>query len=138
MNAGTAWSNPMNLVFTDESGYRLTKSVVYRTYKALVKSIGRPEARFHDLRHSSASFLINAGFNLKEIQEWMGHSDIATTGNIYKEKFGDKFENPQLKAPEYYFNDDHSSFSYGYGSLDDAYNNVVKSLIDQGYTVTEN
>lgn len=57
--------------------------------------------------------------------------------NIYKEKFGDKFENPQLKAPEYYFNDDHSSFSYGYGSLDDAYNNVVKSLIDQGYTVTE-
>lgn len=39
--------------------------------------------RFHDLRHSAASLLINAGFNLKEVQEWLGHSDVATTGNIY-------------------------------------------------------
>lgn len=57
--------------------------------------------------------------------------------NIPKEKFGDKFENPQVKAPEYYFNDDQSSFSYGYGSIDDAYNNVIQPLIEQGYTITE-
>ena len=33
--------------------------------------------------HSCASLLINAGFNLKDIQEWMGHSDIKMTANIY-------------------------------------------------------
>ena len=57
--------------------------------------------------------------------------------NISKEKFGDKFENPQVKAPEYYFNDDHSSFSYGYSSMEEAYQNVVKPLEDQEYKITE-
>ncbi len=35
--------------------------------------------RFHDLRHSCASLLYANGV----IQEWLGHSDIATTSNIY-------------------------------------------------------
>ena len=42
-----------------------------------------PVIRLHDLRHTTASILLNLGFNLKEIQEWLGHSDIATTANIY-------------------------------------------------------
>ena len=29
--------------------------------------------------HSSASLLINMGFTLKEVQEWLGHADIAST-----------------------------------------------------------
>lgn len=39
--------------------------------------------RFHDLRHSCASLLYAHGVSLKEIQEWLGHSDISTTSNIY-------------------------------------------------------
>lgn len=39
--------------------------------------------RFHDLRHSCASLLFSHGVSLKEIQEWLGHSNISTTANIY-------------------------------------------------------
>ena len=39
--------------------------------------------RFHNLRHSCASLLFSHGASLKEIQEWLGHSNISTTANIY-------------------------------------------------------
>ena len=39
--------------------------------------------RFHDLRHSCASLLLANGVRMKEIQEWLDHSDFSTTANIY-------------------------------------------------------
>ena len=39
--------------------------------------------RFHDLRHSCASLLLANGVPLKQIQEWLGHSDFSTIANIY-------------------------------------------------------
>ena len=42
--------------------------------------------RFHDLRHTCASLLLNRGkgkVTMKDIQEWLGHSDYKTTANIY-------------------------------------------------------
>ena len=39
--------------------------------------------RYHDLRHSCASLLLANGVSLKQIQEWLGHSDFAITANIY-------------------------------------------------------
>ncbi len=42
-----------------------------------------PHIRFHELRHSCASLLLNNGFTLKDVQEYMGHADIQMTANIY-------------------------------------------------------
>lgn len=40
---------------------------------------GMPELRMHDLRHSFASFLINAGRSLYEVQSILGHTQLKTT-----------------------------------------------------------
>ena len=55
----------------------------YLHMKTLLRRAGLPSIRFHDLRHSCASLLYAHGVSLKEIQEWLGHSDISTTSNIY-------------------------------------------------------
>ena len=39
--------------------------------------------RWHDLRHSTASLLIEKGWQMKDISDWLGHSSITTTMNIY-------------------------------------------------------
>ena len=44
---------------------------------------GLRHIRFHDLRHSCASLLLANDVPMKQIQEWLGHSDISTTANIY-------------------------------------------------------
>ena len=42
-------------------------------------SAGLEEVRIHDLRHSFASFLVNAGRSLYEVQKLLGHTQIKTT-----------------------------------------------------------
>lgn len=37
----------------------------------------------HSLRHSCASMLLSRGFTLKDVQEWLGHTDIKMTANTY-------------------------------------------------------
>lgn len=81
--AGATWYNPDNLVFTDELGGHLTKSAVYRAFKTAVKSIGRPDARFHDMRHSYAVAAIRSGDDIKTVQGNLGHATAAFTLDVY-------------------------------------------------------
>jgi len=50
-------------------------------FKTLLKKHKLKQIRFHDLRHSCASLLVAQGVSMKLIQEWLGHSDMATTAN---------------------------------------------------------
>lgn len=54
------------------------RSVFYSWHTARTQA-GLPEFRMHDLRHSFASFLVNAGRSLYEVQLLLGHADIRTT-----------------------------------------------------------
>ena len=51
----------------------------FYSWDAARKRAGLPDLRVHDLRHSFASFLVNAGRSLYEVQELLGHADIRTT-----------------------------------------------------------
>lgn len=81
--AGPLWDNPDNLVFTDPSGKHLTKPTVYRAFKKAVAAIGRPDARFHDLRHSYAVAALRSGDDVKTVQSNLGHATAAFTLDVY-------------------------------------------------------
>lgn len=81
--AGSAWDNPMNLVFTDALGKNHSKDTVYNNFKRVAASIGLPEARFHDLRHSYAVAAIRSGDDIKTVQENLGHHTAAFTLDVY-------------------------------------------------------
>lgn len=70
-------------VFCWPDGHPISSDYVSHRFGVLLKKNGMPPIRFHDLRHSCASLLLAKGCNFKEIQAWMGHSDIGTTMNIY-------------------------------------------------------
>ena len=55
----------------------------YLHMKTLLRRAGLPSIRFHDLRHTFASILINKDIPLFNVSKYLGHSDISTTANIY-------------------------------------------------------
>lgn len=70
-------------VFVDEMGERMKPGYLTSYFPKFIQRHGMRKMRFHDLRHSCASLLLANGVPLKEIQEWLGHSDFSTTANIY-------------------------------------------------------
>lgn len=70
-------------VFTWEDGRILNPDYVTRKFSQVLKAHNLPHIRYHDLRHTTASLLIAKGYDLKRVSEWLGHSDIGTTANIY-------------------------------------------------------
>lgn len=66
-----------------DDGKPFSPDYVTRKFSRLLAQYGFPHIRFHELRHSCASFLIHMGFTLKDVQEWLGHADIKMTANIY-------------------------------------------------------
>ena len=64
-------------------GHHLSKPSVYREFKRIAAAIGRPDARFHDLRHSFAVASLRAGDDPKTVQSNLGHATAAFTLDVY-------------------------------------------------------
>ncbi len=73
----------LEYVYVNELGDLIKPNYITQHFEIVLKKHGLKKIRFHDLRHSCASLLYANGVSLKEIQEWLGHSDIGTTSNIY-------------------------------------------------------
>lgn len=70
-------------ICVDALGRLYDPNYVTSHFATLLKQNNMRKIRFHDLRHSCASLLVAQGVSMKLIQEWLGHSDMGTTANIY-------------------------------------------------------
>ena len=80
---GDGWSNPDNLVFTTEFGRYINNKVLYQNFKRIMKKLGNPNLRFHDLRHTYAVNSLRAGDDIKTLQENLGHATASFTLSTY-------------------------------------------------------
>jgi integrase len=82
--AGNVYDNTHSeYVCVNELGKLLLPNYVTKKFKELLEDKGLRVIRLHDLRHSCASLLLHLGYNMNDVQEWLGHGDIGTTMNIY-------------------------------------------------------
>jgi len=73
----------LKYILVDEMGNRIKPNYISQNFRLTLVNNDLRLIRFHDLRHTAASLLLAAGVSMKEIQEWLGHSDFGTTANIY-------------------------------------------------------
>lgn len=86
-------------MFSHPNGQPFHHERPYQWFRHFIKKNGFRYIRFHDLRHTSATILINQGVHAKIIPERLGHGSITTTMNIYghalrsaDQSAADKFE----------------------------------------------
>ena len=75
--------NDMNLLFFDKNEQPIAQDVISKNFNRFLKNNNLKHIRFHDLRHSHVTLLINSKVPIKVISERVGHSNINTTLNIY-------------------------------------------------------
>jgi len=80
--AGSNWQEN-DLIFSSPTGNPLHSRYVYQDFKNMLKKAGLPDMRFHDLRHTAATLMLQQGIHPKIVQECLGHSDISLTLNTY-------------------------------------------------------
>jgi integrase len=82
LSQGPHWKES-GLVFTTDIGTPISPRNLLRHFKTKLTEAGLPEIRFHDLRHTTASLLLEKNVHPKIVSELLGHSSITLTLNTY-------------------------------------------------------
>jgi integrase len=80
--AGWRWIDSGH-VFTTSIGTPIEAAAVTRAFHTALARAELPRVRFHDLRHTAATFLLAQGFTLEDAKNLLGHSSIVLTSNTY-------------------------------------------------------
>ena len=83
LRAGSSWHNEYNMIFTRSNGMFVRFKALYVHFKAIVKRMGRPEVRFHDIRHTYATLAIQSEIDFKTLSLSLGHATVAFTLDTY-------------------------------------------------------
>ena len=76
--------NDLGLVFPSKAGTPIEcQKLMLRHFIPALKRAGLPKMRFHDLRHTYASLMIEQGENIKYVQNQLGHSSPTVTLDVY-------------------------------------------------------
>ena len=70
-------------VCTIPDGQVISSNYIERVFHSIITKSNLPQVTLHLLRHSVASNLLNDGFSVTQVQEWLGHSSAATTLTFY-------------------------------------------------------
>lgn len=73
----------LGYVCVDVIGNLIKPNYVSSTFGKLLEKHNMRHIRFHDLRHTCASLLLANGVPMEQVKEWLGHSEISTTVDIY-------------------------------------------------------
>lgn len=87
---GSLWTDH-GLVFSTQKGTPIEPSNLGRDWRRVRDAAGLPATtRFHDLRHTAGSWLIDAGASIVEASEQLGHASPAITARVYAHSVGDR------------------------------------------------
>ena len=89
--AGDQWQEN-DLIFTTDLGTPLDNSNVLKEYYVVLSKAGLPKIRFHDLRHTAASLLLNNGQGIMAVSKLLGHSKPSVTLDIYGHVYSESME----------------------------------------------
>lgn len=72
-----------DFVFKMENGDMMKPEYVSITFKKLLEENGLRHIRFHDLRHTAATLLLESGVQIQDVSRYLGHSNISVTMDVY-------------------------------------------------------
>ena len=96
--------NKLNLLFFDKNENPIAQDVLSKKFNRFLKENDLKHIRFHDLRHTHVTLLINSKVPIRVISERVGHSNINTTLNIYSHVLKEMDKEASDKISEELFN----------------------------------
>lgn len=85
-----------DLVFRTKNNSLVDPYTLRYMMRVISDELGLPRIRFHDIRRTHTSILIDAGVSPKVVSQRLGHSDVSITLNVYTDVFDEK----QVEATE--------------------------------------
>jgi integrase len=82
MVAGNRWKEN-DLIFPSTIGSPLNQSNLLKSFRRFIQTAGLPKIRFHDLRHTAASLMLNHGVPPILVARRLGHSKVSITLDTY-------------------------------------------------------